>query len=210
MQRTDFELLAATSNAGKFQEIKTLLSVLPLSLLNLASFPAVLEIAETGSSFMENASLKASGYARQTGRWTMADDSGLEVKAIGGAPGIFSARYGEPNSDFGEKIAYLLREIGKTGSRDRSARFVAALACAAPDGRIIFSTIGICRGAIAETPSGGGGFGYDPVFVPQGFLQSFAELPPEVKNEISHRARALRKFIRYFADFMGVSLDQSV
>lgn len=210
MLHKDFELLAATNNPGKLGEIRTLLTGLPVSLLDLTSFPRVREITESGSTFVENAALKAAGYARQTGKWTIADDSGLEVKALGGSPGIFSARFGSPNSDFDEKITYLLSEMDKSGSCDRSARFVAALAFAAPDGRLMFSTVGICRGTIAENPSGEGGFGYDPVFIPEGFLHSFGEIPLEVKNEISHRARALTKFIRYFADFMDVSLDQSI
>lgn len=209
MLKKDFELLAATTNLGKLREIEAALSKLPVSLISLSSFPEIREIPETGSSYAENASLKAAGYAWQTGKWTLADDSGLEVTALGGAPGIFSARFGGLTS-FDEKIKHLLAELTKSGTADRSARFAAAVALAEPTGRIVFSAEGICPGIIAEKPRGELGFGYDPVFIPEGFSTSFGELPPEIKNEISHRARALRKFIRYLADFMGVSLDQSI
>ena len=210
MPKKPFELLAATTNPGKLLEIQTMMSVLPVSIFGLPSFAGVSEIEETGSSFLENASLKAAGYALQTGKWTLADDSGLQVEALGGAPGIYSARFGPANSDFDEKIRFLLQELDKSGSQNRSARFVAAVSFASPKGEIVYSTEGICRGSIAEKPFGKMGFGYDPIFIPDGFSQSFGQLPAELKNEMSHRARALRKFIRYLADFMGVSLDQTI
>ena len=184
-------LLVATHNAGKLEELRTLLVDLPLKLQSLTDWPEVVEVEETGRSFAENAQLKAATYARETGQWTLSDDSGLEVEALDGAPGIFSARYGGEGATDAERIERLLAELGRTGDRERRARFVCVIAVSTPEGEIVNLSEGVCRGRIAHAPRGTQGFGYDPVFIPEDFEQTFGELPAEIKHTISHRARAL-------------------
>lgn len=204
MNANKFQILAATGNPGKIKELKELLADLPVELLNLKDFPGVREVEETGSTFAENAALKAKGYARQTGLYALADDSGLEVSALGGAPGVYSARYAGENAGEREKIEKLLEEISGAKSDNRSARFVCAMAIAAPDGEIIFLAEERCEGAIAFAARGANGFGYDPVFIPSGFDKTFGELPDEIKRKISHRALASIKIIRYLRDFIDI------
>jgi len=192
-------LLVATRNKGKLEELRQLLGDVPLDLHGLADFPGVVAVAETGESFIENASLKAVGYANQTGRLTLADDSGLEVDALGGAPGVFSARYaGEGASDM-ERTTKLLGEISRIPAPKRTARFVSAIAIANSEGQILNVSVGKCDGHIDFAPRGSGGFGYDRVFIPIGYDKTFAELKPAIKNQISHRALSLlsaREFLR--------------
>lgn len=192
-------LLVATRNFGKLEELRQLLSALPFDLYGLDRFPGVEGIPETGKSFIENASLKAVGYATQTRVLTLADDSGLEVDALGGGPGIFSARYaGEQASDI-ERTTKLLAELSSMASPERTARFVSAVAIASGEGQILNVSVGTCDGHIGFAPRGSAGFGYDPIFIPVGYVQTFAELKAEIKNQISHRARALvgaREFLR--------------
>jgi XTP/dITP diphosphohydrolase len=184
-------LLLATQNEGKLKELRQLLGDLPFELYGLSDFPKVESIPETGASFLENASLKAVGYSIQTRLLTLADDSGLEVDALGGAPGIYSARYaGEGTSDK-ERTAKLLNELRGFPAGRRSARFVSAVAIADCHGQIINASVGTCEGTIESSPRGSQGFGYDPIFVPSGYDQTFAELNSEIKNQISHRAHAL-------------------
>ena len=185
------ELLIATSNKGKMVELRSLLASLPLQLRSLAEFPGIVEVEETGRTFADNARLKARGYAGQTGLWTLADDSGLEVDALGGAPGVFSARYGGAGATDAERVAHLLGELSRRAAKERLARFICVIAVADPQGQIANISTGKCEGQIALAPVGTGGFGYDPVFVPQGYQQTFGELPPEIKGRISHRALAL-------------------
>ncbi len=152
----------------------------------LEMMPATLEVEETGETFFDNACLKASQVAQQLGQWAIADDSGLQVNALGGAPGVYSARYGK---DDAERIGRLLSELGDTA--DRSAQFVCAIAVANPNGEIVCHTEGICPGQILATPQGEGGFGYDPVFfVPEVGL-SFAQMSKDQKRQVSHRGRAI-------------------
>jgi XTP/dITP diphosphohydrolase len=195
------QILVATGNAGKIREMEEFLAGLPLILRGLKEFPNVLEVEETGATFEENAILKAKGYAAQTGLRTLADDSGLEVDALDGAPGVFSARYAGEFAGDEEKIAKLLDETGKT--ENRSARFVCAMAIAEETGEIKFLATGSCEGKIALNPRGTKGFGYDPIFIPDGFDLTFGELSGEVKQKISHRARAMEKIIQYLHDFYG-------
>jgi XTP/dITP diphosphohydrolase len=186
------ELLIATRNAGKIVEVESLLDGLPLRLRSLAEFPEIGEVEETGTTFAENAALKASNYAAQTRLWTLADDSGLEVEALGGAPGVYSARYaGGAGATDAERNAKLLAELSRTRDAERRARFVCVIAISDPSARLVNSSTGICEGRIALAPRGVEGFGYDPVFIPEGYQQSFGELLPEIKQRISHRARAL-------------------
>ncbi|MDX6383714.1 MAG: XTP/dITP diphosphohydrolase [Blastocatellia bacterium] len=192
-------LLLATQNKGKLKELRQLLADLPLDLYSLSDFPAMEVVPETGLSFSENASLKAVGYARQTGMLALADDSGLEVEALDGAPGLLSARYAGEGASDTVRTAKLLDELSGIPAERRSARFVSAVAIADHEGEVLNVFIGTCDGRIDFAPSGSGGFGYDPVFLPSGHEQSFGQLKPEIKNQISHRARALlaaREFLR--------------
>jgi XTP/dITP diphosphohydrolase len=184
-------LLVATRNEGKLAEIRQLLSDLPLVLLSLHDFPEVRTVEETGATFEENAALKAAGYASQAQVLTLADDSGLEVDALGGEPGVRSARYAGELTNDSQRIAKLLAELMNTRETNRAARFVSAIGIADKRGVILNLSVGACTGRIAFEPRGRGGFGYDPVFIPNGYELSFAELNPEIKNQISHRARAL-------------------
>ena len=180
-------LVVATGNPGKLREIQPYLEGLNWE---LKLKPEELDIDETGMTFAENAVLKASQVAQATGEWAIADDSGLEVTALDNAPGIYSARYGSSDVD---RIERLLRELGD--SPDRSARFVCAIALARPDGTIALQTEGICPGEILTAPRGEGGFGYDPIFyLPEQGL-TFAEMPHDVKQELSHRGRAFQALL---------------
>jgi XTP/dITP diphosphohydrolase len=201
-------LVIATRNEGKLSEIRQLLADLPLRIVSLSDFPSVREVPETGKTFAENACLKATGYALQTNRVTLADDSGLEVDALGGTPGIFSARYAGERATDSERIDRLLADLSNAKDANRRARFVASIAIANADGTIVNISEGRCEGIIATSPHGDYGFGYDPVFVPDGYQRSFAELGPSIKNEISHRAKALkqtRKFLISLTDSFGAS-----
>ena len=192
-------LLIATRNPGKVRELEEILRGMAVRLLTLADFPDTVEAEETGATFAENAALKAISYARQTGLPALADDSGLEVAALGGAPGLHSARYAGAAASDADRIARLLAELERTGDPERRARFVCAVAFV--DGEAAQPRIftGTCAGRIAPQARGAGGFGYDPLFIPEGYAQTFGELPSEIKQLISHRARALaaaRSFLR--------------
>jgi XTP/dITP diphosphohydrolase len=191
MKAIPTELLIATTNRGKIVELRSLLSSLSLPLRNLAEFAEVAPVPETGATFAENAILKAQGYAKQTQLWTLADDSGLEVDALGGAPGVYSARYGGEGLADADRVQRLLEALSQSGDANRHARFVCVIAIADPSGDIQNLSTGICEGTVAYAPRGTNGFGYDPVFVPEGYEQSFGELTTNIKEIISHRARAL-------------------
>ncbi|HMF58267.1 MAG TPA: RdgB/HAM1 family non-canonical purine NTP pyrophosphatase [Pyrinomonadaceae bacterium] len=191
-ESTSQELLIATFNRGKVIEIESLLSELPLKPRGLSEFAQIELVEETGISFEENAILKAEGYAAQTRMWTLADDSGLEVEALAGAPGILSARYAGEGASDSERNNKLLNELAKTGDHARRARFVCAIALADPSAKTAHLSIGTCEGRIAHEMRGSNGFGYDSVFIPDGYEQTFGELYAEIKERISHRARALR------------------
>jgi len=190
---TNPELLIATYNSGKLEELRELLGDFQFELRDLHSFPAVQGVTETGGTFAENAELKATSYARQTGLMTLADDSGLEVSALGGLPGVRSARYGGEGASDAERVDKLLFELGKVTSSERAARFVSTLVIADRSGAILHESTGLCVGEIAQAPRGENGFGYDPIFIPEGFDKTFANLPADVKNQISHRGQALKK-----------------
>lgn len=186
------ELLIATRNPGKIRELESLLGALPLRLRSLTEFPSIPEVDETGATFTENAVLKAVSYARQSALWTLADDSGLEVDALNGAPGVFSARYAGPEASDAQRVTLLLDELSRTNGQQRRARFVCVIAIADTDGQLAHVAQGSCDGHLAEAPRGTGGFGYDPIFIPDGYRQTFGELSVEIKQSISHRARALQ------------------
>jgi len=186
-------LLIATWNKGKRRELQQLLSDLPFALMSLDDILGLEPVLETGETFLENASLKASGYAIQSGLLTLADDSGLEVDALAGAPGVLSARYAGDGASDRQRVEKLLGDLRNVDEPDRTARFVSAVATASSNGSIINMSVGRCEGRIAFEPRGSGGFGYDPIFIPAGSEMTFAELPPEIKNQISHRHTALEK-----------------
>lgn len=185
------ELLIATFNPGKIRELESLLRPFQLRLRSLSEFSSIEEVAETGDTFTENAVLKATGYARQTHLWTVADDSGLEVEALKGAPGVFSARYGGPEASDTQRIRLLLAELSRANDTQRRARFVSVIVIADPAAQVANVAQGLCAGTLAHAPRGANGFGYDPIFIPDGYQQTFGELPDEVKQSISHRALAL-------------------
>ncbi len=195
------KILLATNNQGKVAELHDLISGFPLELLSLTDFPGIMEVDETGSTFAENARLKAIGYALQTNTPALADDSGLEVDALDGRPGVLSARYGGENLSFAEKMALILAEIQASEASDRRARFVCSIAIADAEGKMLFSADGICEGQIADSPRGSGGFGYDPIFIPDGFDLTFGELARSTKQSISHRSRAFQQIIPFLRHF---------
>ena len=197
-------LLVATNNPGKLAELISLLDGLPVTLQSLRDLDAFTEVEETGATFVANARLKASGYAIQTGLPSIADDSGLEVAALDGRPGVLSARYGGPGTSFAKKMALLLDELGKTGGTNRNARFVCSIAVADADGSILHTTEGICTGKIAAAPRGNLGFGYDPLFIPDGFDLTFGELSGSIKGKISHRFKAFEQIIPFLRDFIAI------
>jgi XTP/dITP diphosphohydrolase len=185
------ELLIATHNAGKIRELTALLSNLPLRLRRLSEFPQIEEVEETGETFAANAELKARLYSRQTNLWTLADDSGLEVDALGGAPGVLSARYSGVNATDAERNALLLAALNGTDDPQRTARFICVIALYELESETTKLFTGACEGRISRHPRGNNGFGYDPLFIPTGYAQTFGELPDELKQQLSHRARAL-------------------
>ena len=193
-------LLIATRNRGKIREIERLLAQPGLVLRGLDEFLEVPEVEETATTFVGNAQLKAQAYAQATGLWALADDSGLEVAALNGAPGVYAARYGGPGLDDAGRVQYLLQQLDGVPAEQWQARFVCTMALANPAGDIVFTGTGTCEGHLINTPRGTNGFGYDPIFVPQGHTQTFAELPAAVKNDISHRAQAVQRVLAWLKE----------
>ncbi len=183
-------IVVATRNPGKLREIRVLLAPLPVPLVGLEAFPA-LRLPPEGDDYAANAVAKARAAAAATGTPALADDSGLEVEGLGGAPGPRSARWGGPELDDAGRVARLLAELEGRGGPARRARFVCAAALALPDGEVATS-FGALRGRIAASPRGRSGFGYDPVFEVDAQGRTLAELPPDEKDRISHRAQAFR------------------
>ena len=194
------ELLVATNNAGKVRELSLLLADLPLRLRLLSELGGITEAEETGTTFVENATLKALHYSAHTRLLTLSDDSGLSVDALGGAPGVYSARYAGARATYAERMARLLGEIEAAGGGERRARFVCVIAVTDPATGALETFEGTCEGRIARAPRGMGGFGYDPLFIPEGYDQTFGELPEEVKHTLSHRARALARAARHLRE----------
>jgi XTP/dITP diphosphohydrolase len=183
-------LIVATGNPGKLEEMQAYLTDPALAEWQLQLKPESLEIEETGNTFLENACLKASQVAKALGQWAIADDSGLAVDALNGAPGLYSARYA-PTTE--ARIQRLLTEM--QGMTNRAAQFICAVAVAQPDGSIALQAEGICPGQILEFPKGSGGFGYDPVFYVSEQGLTFAEMSAEQKHEVSHRGRAFQALV---------------
>lgn len=208
-------LVLATRNPGKVEEMREILRASGLGVvevLSCADFPGLGDVEEDGETFEENATKKALAVARATGEVALADDSGLEVDALGGAPGVRSARFaGEalPRGASRDRANYekLLSLLAGVPGPERTARFRCAVAVASPAGRVQTAE-GRCEGCIIFAPRGSGGFGYDPVFVPDGYDETFAELGSGVKNAISHRARALRAAIPAIRDLLGLDAGE--
>ncbi len=187
------QILIGTTNPDKLKEVREILRDLPVKLISPDKIPALPDVIEDGQTFGENATKKAVEWAKATGYWTMADDSGLEVEALGGKPGVRSARYAGEDASYEDNNLKLLKALeGVPGGR-RTARFRCAVALARPEGFLLVVE-GECDGLITEEPRGCHGFGYDPVFYVPEYAKTFAELGPEIKNRISHRTHALRKF----------------
>ena len=189
------KLLLATNNNGKVREYRNLLRELPFQVVTLAEQGITTVVDEVGSTLEENAGLKATAMANESGLLTLADDSGLEVDALGGEPGPLSARYAGENASDGDRVSYLLSRMKDVPWTERTARFRCFIALASSNG-IIKLCSGECDGLIMLKPQGEGGFGYDPVFYLPGPGMTMAELPLETKNRISHRGRAARKACR--------------
>ena len=189
----DCKIVAATNNKNKLREFKEILSPLGYQIVSLKDLGIEIEVEETGKTFEENSMLKAKAILEATGMASLADDSGLEVDALGGEPGIYSARYCE-GSD-ADRVAFLLDKMKNVPDGKRSARFVSAITLMFTDGDIVTAR-GTCEGKIAHEPAGKNGFGYDPIFFVESYGKTFAELSPEQKNMISHRGNALSELQR--------------
>ena len=192
------KICAATGNAGKLRELRRILEAQGHEVVSQKELGITIEPEETGTTFAENALIKAETICKASGLPTIADDSGLCVDALNGAPGVYSARYGHKSSD-AERIAYLLENLKDVPAERRTAKFVCVITCLWPDGREIVAR-GECCGRILYEKHGAGGFGYDPVFYLPEYGMTYAELPAEKKNDISHRGCALREFVRLYKE----------
>ncbi len=188
------KLLLATGNAHKARELSGLLAGTGLELLSLKDFPAIPAVVEDGKTLEQNAVKKALQPALAARLWTLSDDTGLEVAALGGRPGVHSARYAGPDCDFAANCAKLLSEMKSVPRAGRQAVFRCVVALSSPEGMVQYRE-GRLEGRIAEAPAGGEGFGYDPVFFLPDEGRTLAELSPEEKNAVSHRAEALRAIL---------------
>jgi XTP/dITP diphosphohydrolase len=196
------QIIIATGNQGKFREFLEILADLPCILTSLRDhWDPVPEIPETGATFLENARLKADWVFERTGLWSLADDSGLEVDALGGRPGVLSARFSGENATGETNNRKLLDELKNTPAVERTARFRCVLVLKTGSTQY-FQVEGTCEGTIGHTPHGEGGFGYDPLFIPSGFERTFAELDRAVKHRISHRGKAMLSLREVLNDFI--------
>lgn len=190
------EVLIATTNQGKLREIRHILRDVPCALKTLADFPTLRAPEETGTSFAENARQKAIYYALATGMLAMAEDSGFEVDALGGKPGIYSARYLREDASYTERFDDIYKRVRESGASDLSARFICALAVA-KGSEIDFETRATVEGALAPAPAGPNGFGYDPIFFYPPYGRTFGEVSDAEKTAVSHRGQAMRAFREY-------------
>jgi len=194
-------LVLGTTNDGKLRELVELLAPFGIPCRSLRGLPGAVDVEETGATFAENAALKAGQQAAALHAWVLAEDSGLVVDALGGAPGIYSARFSGPvpagatGSTDDRNNALLLEKLAGRPPRERTAHYACHAALADPTGRIVATAAGTCGGLIATAPQGAGGFGYDPLFIVPEYHRTFGELPAAVKAVISHRARAMRAII---------------
>jgi XTP/dITP diphosphohydrolase len=204
MIRTKGTLVLATANRAKARELQALLDGIPYRVLDLTDFPSLALPAEGATSYAENALLKARAVATATGSLAVADDSGIEVDALGGRPGVLSARYGGEGLDDDARCALMLRELHGVPPGRRTARYRCVVALSAPDGREA-TTEGAVEGTILEAPRGSGGFGYDPLFYYAPLGATFAEVTPEAKHRVSHRGQAMARARRILEVWAGDS-----
>jgi XTP/dITP diphosphohydrolase len=190
-----FDLVLGTNNAKKLIELRLLLPEERIRLTSLAEIPDSIEVDETGDTFRDNAALKATEQAKHLGRWVLAEDSGLTVDALGGRPGVLSARFAGRHGDDEANNDKLLLELKGIPEEKRGAQFNCYICLSDPNGNVVLEEYGVCCGRIAESRSGKGGFGYDPLFVIREYHRTFGELDLTVKRAISHRSRALRQLI---------------
>lgn len=188
-------LILSSRNRKKSQEIAEILAPHGIFVQSIADFPFVGEVVEDGATFAENAAKKAAGPARQLGRWTIGEDSGLMVDSLGGAPGVYSARYSGSGATDESNNRKLLAELASVPPERRTAAYICTIALADPTGAIRLTAEGRCRGTIIDEPRGANGFGYDPHFLIREYHRTFGELSSRVKHQISHRARAFAQFI---------------
>ena len=204
-------VVIGTRNPGKASEIGTYLRAAGIQWVSLAEFPQAPEVTEDGKTFADNGRKKATVLASALGQWVLAEDSGLEVDVLGGAPGVYSARFAGVGATDRQNYELLLEKLQGVPAEKRSARFVCHMVLADPSGKIRAEVCETCRGRITSAPRGESGFGYDPVFEIPEYHRTFAELGPVVKNAISHRGRALRRMIReikLLAALANENLDQ--
>ena len=197
-----FELVLGTNNAKKLREMKLLLASVDVQLKSLAEIENSIEVDETGSTFQENAELKAAEQAKHLGQWVLGEDSGLSVKALGGEPGIYSARFSGPDATDEKNNDLLLERLQGVPPEKRTAWYTSHMALSDPDGKIHISVQGRCFGRILESRFGDGGFGYDPMFELAEYHQTFAQLGDAVKSVLSHRARSHRLFLPKFLQML--------
>ncbi len=205
-------IVLATRNRGKARELQALLTGLPVQVRLLDDFPDMPILPESGETFEANAVAKAGAVVRLTGHIALADDSGIEIDALDGAPGVHSATFLGPAATDADRNAWVLERLRGMPGEVRTARYRAVVAVATPDGTVR-TFEGTCEGRIAEQPSGREGFGYDPIFVIAAYGRSMADLPPEIKNRISHRARALdaaRSYLKAVASNESFASDSTV
>jgi XTP/dITP diphosphohydrolase len=186
-------LVLGSRNKKKLKEMLDLLGDLPLELTDLTPYPDAPEVEETAETFVGNATLKATQLAPALGAWVIGEDSGLCVPALGGAPGVYSARYAGKQGDDAANNAKLLREMAALKGNERAAYYVSTAVLADPTGKVVAAVEGRCHGVITDAPRGTGGFGYDPLFLVPEYGKTFGELPPEVKQAMSHRANAFKE-----------------
>ena len=191
------KFVLATANPGKIREMREILPEFGIDFVTRKDIGIDAEIEETGTTFHENALLKANAICALSGLPAIADDSGLIVQALGDEPGVYTSTFGGIGLSDSDRCRYLLQKL--KSAEQRNAKFVCTIVCVFPDGDVI-SAQGECRGRIADTPAGSGGFGYDPVFIADGFSKTMAELSPEEKNKASHRGAALREFALLFRE----------
>jgi XTP/dITP diphosphohydrolase len=197
-----YPLIIASSNQGKIKEFAQLLQKSPFDILSAKSIGGMPAVNETGSSFLENAIIKAQAVHAKApeGHWVLADDSGLSVEALNGAPGVYSARYAGEHASDTDNCAKLLAALAKDSTANRRAQFECALCLIDDYGRLSYYT-GVCAGQIATEAQGTHGFGYDPLFIPDGYTTTFGVLDKQIKAKISHRAQACEHFVASFTDF---------
>lgn len=205
-----FDLVLGTNNTKKLIELRLLLPEDRIALTSLADIPESFEVDETGETFRANAALKATEQARHLGRWVLAEDSGLTVDELGGRPGVLSARFAGEHGDDEANNDKLLAELAGVPEERRGAQFNCFLCLSDPVGNVVLEEHGVCCGRIAESRSGRGGFGYDPLFIIREYHRTFGELDLTVKRAISHRSRALRQLIPRLLELVDQSPTGSV